>query len=228
MFINNLMGTSSKIKILRTLTEFNTAFTLKELENETLLSRGIVHRETTRLAKDNFIFEIKTVGKEKAYRINMENPYTQKAVELFSIEKIRDRKNSVILKIWNALESIVSYVLVKKLEVISIMLFGSHARGMATPRSDIDILIVTISDYENVQNKLTPIFEKYEKKLMAKINPVYMTRERYLKEQTEKTNFIIEINKGNILLFGGMEKHDETSNKGLKRGLRKGLGMDYD
>jgi len=223
MFVDSLMGTSSKIKILRTLAESNTAFTLKELENEALLSRGIVHREATRLTKDNFIFEMKTVGKEKAYRINMENPYTQKAIELFSIEKIRDRKNSVILKIWNALESIVSYVLVKKLEVASIMLFGSHARGMATPRSDIDILIVMISDYEKAQDKLTPIFEKYQKKLKAKINPVYMTAENYFKEQREKTNFIIEINKGGILLFGNMEKHDEKYNKGLKRGLRKGL-----
>ena len=213
VFADNLLGTSSKIKILRTLSETNTAYTIAELENETGLSRGIVHREVTRLSKKGVLFDIKSVGKERAYRINMDNPYSQLISDFFSLEKKMERKNKVILKVWNILESVVAYVMVGKLDIVSVMLFGSHVRGMATPRSDIDILIVAKKDYSFFKDKLSRLFKRYESKLKAKINPVYMSLEIYNNEQRIKTHFINEINKGNIELYGNLTKSLRDSNE---------------
>ena len=221
MFVDNLIGTSSKIKILRTLIETNTAYTIYELQNETGLSRGIVHREVKRLSKDEVLYTLDSVGKEKAYRINMDNPYSQRISDIFSLEKSKERKNKVILKIWNVLESIVDYAVVKRLGIASIMLFGSHVRGMATPKSDIDILILTTKYQDFARDTIMRLFEKYERKLHIKFHPIFMEMNRYLDEQKSKTHFMDEINKGNLILYDSLGK--DIPEKSLKDGLRKGL-----
>jgi len=221
MFVDSFLGASSKIKILRTLSETNTAYSILQLQHETGLSRGIIHREVTRLSKGGILFILDSHGKEKAYRINMDNSYSQRISDIFSLEKSKERKNKVILKIWNILESVVDYVIVKRLEIASIILFGSHVRGMATPKSDVDILIVTAKYSDFSRDTLMRLFEKYERKLMMKINPVFIDINRYMEEQNSKTRFMDEINKGNIILYDNLGKY--FPDKRPRGGLRKVL-----
>lgn len=229
MFINTILGASSKIKILRTLSETNTAFNILELQKETGLSRGIIHREVIRLTKEKMLHAIETGGKEKAYRISMDNPYSQKISDIFSLEKYQERKNKVILKIWNVLESMVDYAIVKKLEIAYIILFGSHVRGMATPKSDMDILIVSGKYPDLTKDTLTQLFTKYERKLGIEIHPVFMELKRYMQEQNSNTSFAEEINKGSIILYENVESYKEYKNqkdkirRGLQKSLRDGL-----
>ena len=78
---------------------------------------------------------------------------------------------------------------------ISIVLFGSYAKGTATKESDIDILL--ISKTKAGIDKITKeIYAKYGKE----INPVIMTSEDF-KRQKDKA-LIKEIIKDHYVLYG--------------------------
>lgn len=206
MFVENLLGAASRVKILRTLTEVTTGFTLSELEKETGLSRGIVHKEVKRLVGEKVVVEVESKGKLKAYRINVNHHQCKHLFSLFGMEKLIDRRNVVILAVWNILESLVAAVADKKKadkggNIQAVKLFGSHARGTAAITSDIDLLIILKGKNREVENAVLTSCEKYGKKIKAKINPVFMTSELYAHEFTAKTAFIDQINRGSIDLY---------------------------
>jgi len=202
MFLENVIGSSSKVKILRTLSEINIGFSIKELENETGLSRGIIHREVTRLKKEDVLIEIRSKGKLKAYKLNLDSQYSQLITKLVDLEKVKDRENKVILRTWNILEFIVDFTVNKKISVLSIMLFGSQARGAATVTSDIDLLFVLNNPNKDDEDKIYNICSHYSKKMEASINPVIMNLKQFEDESKRKTKFIDEINKSRIEIYG--------------------------
>jgi len=202
MFLENVIGSSSKVKILRTLSEINIGFSIKELENETGLSRGIIHREVTRLKKEDVLIEIRSKGKLKAYKLNLDSQYSQLITKLVDLEKVKDRENKVILRTWNILEFIVDFTVNKKISVVSIMLFGSQARGAATVTSDIDLLFVLNNPNKDDEDKIYNICSHYSKKMEASINPVIMNLKQFEDESKRKTKFIDEINKSRIEIYG--------------------------
>lgn len=205
MFIENILGAASRVKILRTLTEITTGFTLIELERETGLSRGIVHKEAKRLAGEKIVVQAESKGKLKFYRINVNHNHCKNLFSLFSTEKLIDRRNVVMLAVWNVLESAVSAIIDKKFDkdsnVSSIKLFGSHARGTAAITSDIDLLIVMREKNAAAEAVMLGLCEKYGKKLKTKINPVFMTLNVYETELKKKTAFAEQINRGSIDLY---------------------------
>ncbi|MBI2176100.1 nucleotidyltransferase domain-containing protein [Candidatus Woesearchaeota archaeon] len=213
MFVESLLGAASRVKILRTLTEVTTGFTLSELENETGLSRGIVHKEVKRLTGEKIVVEAESKGKLKVYRINVNHNHSKNLFSLFSAEKLIDRRNVVILAVWNVLESLVSAIVNKKKiekggSIQIVKLFGSHARGTAALTSDIDLLIILWGKNPEDEANILAACEKYGKKLKTKINPVFMTAERYTKELATKTAFIDQVNRGSIdLYFNGGQHH---------------------
>ncbi len=206
MFVENLLGASSRIKILRTLTEVTTGFTLSELEKETGLSRGIVHKEVKRLVGEKIVVEVESKGKLKAYRINVNHHHCKHLFSLFSAEKLIDRRNVVILAVWNMLESLVSAIVDPKKvgkdgDIQAVKLFGSHARGTAAITSDIDLLVILRAKKSYAEDAVLAACEKYGKKIKIKINPVFMTSERYAQELAAKTAFIDQVNRGSIDLY---------------------------
>lgn len=212
MFVESLLGASSKIKILRTLTEVAAGFTLSELENETGLSRGIVHKEAKRLVKEGVVIEVVSKGKLRAYRVNVNHPHHGQIASLFEKEKLVDRRNVVILSVWNVLESLVSAIVDRsKVEkggnIQSVKLFGSHARGTAVLTSDIDLLVILWEKNQENEAGILAACENYGKKLKTKINPIFMTAERYARELAAKTAFIDQVNRGSIDLYFNGEQH---------------------
>ena len=205
MFIENLLGSTSRVKILRTLTEIAVGFTLNELEKETGLSRGILHKEVKSLLKHDVLVQIGSKGKLKAYRLNVNHTYHDQVVGLFGKEKLVDRRNVVILAVWNILESAVSAITDKKADtnsnVFLIKLFGSHARGTAAITSDIDLLVVMHEKALGQATAILEICEKYGKKIDININPVFMTSKKYAEEFNKKTVFIDQVNRGSIDLY---------------------------
>ena len=203
MFVENILGAASRVKILRTLTEIASGFTLSELEKETGLSRGIIHKEVKRLVKQGVIVAIESKGKLKAYRINTDHQHYSQISQLFETEKISDRRKVVILAVWNVLEAMVSAIADndKKRNVFLIKLFGSHARGTAAITSDIDLLVVMHEKNSDQETTVLEMCEKYGKKINVNINPVFMTSERYAEEFNKKTAFMDQINRGSIDLY---------------------------
>ena len=217
MFIETLFGTSSSVKILRTLSEIPTAFTIEELQKETGLSRGIVHKTIKRLLNEGVIVEIESKGKLRTFRLNVNHGYYTRLTGLFLFEKQVYRRNVVLLNVWNNLESLVSSITTKKLDVSYIYLFGSHSRGTAAVTSDIDLFIIT--EQKNLEDEkiILSICDKYSKKLFARINMIIMTFEEYETEREKKTAFIEQIQRGSIELFRDSWQLLENMGKLAKR-----------
>src|SRR3989338_3343668 len=132
MFIENLIGSKAKVKMLRVLSESRTAFSLKDLKEETELSMGILHKSLADLAEDGIVLKIKGTGKERLFKFNTDCPFAPMLFDIFRVEKTRQRKEVVLRHTWQVLEKLVSSL---KGKVLLIALFGSQARGNATIKS---------------------------------------------------------------------------------------------
>ena len=192
MFIENIFASKAKVKILRVLAETRTAFTLQELKNETELSIGIIHKSLQDLVQDKIVLKIKGKKKERLFKFNTENNFAHYIWELFRIEKTRERKEAVLLHTWNVLESIVSK-LKDKSELI--LLFGSQARGEATLRSDIDILILTNKSSKLIIHLLDGVKSK------NKINPTILSLSAFQNEIKEETLFYRNLKIDSYILY---------------------------
>ncbi len=201
MFIENVLGTSSKVKILRTLIEVSTGFTLLELQKETGLSRGIVHKAIREFVRRGIIIKIKSLGKQKAYRISIEHQYYAQLINLFQTEKQTDRRNVVILAVWNILESLVSTITDKNSNIHSIKLFGSHARGTAAITSDIDLLILLLERNAEQEATIITKCDEHGDKIGIKINPAFMKAAKYADEFSKGTQLTDQIGRGGIDLY---------------------------
>ena len=201
MFIENILGTESKIKILRSLLEINTGFTIEELEKETGLSRGIIHRELRRLEKSKIIQQVEKKGKLGYYKIDLNNQYSQLLAKLFEIEKLQERKNKIPLITWNVLASITSKIITNKFKIDKMMVYGSIARGTSTIHSDIDLFIIVEDDFKEAK-ELNELIDEEEKKINREINVISMAKSKFSKD---KTDLIREVKREGILLYGREE-----------------------
>ena len=214
MFIEDVLGSESKVKILRTLAEINSSFTLESLEKETKISRGILHKEVKRLENNSIIIGIRERGKLKSYRLNLNHKYSDIIINFFGLERTLARHGGkILLPTWNFLHLLVKKIsLTYKEEIKALILFGSTARGAASLYSDIDLLAV-LSDKSNA-DKLHEIVNEMQKKIKNKININLMKESEFFGAQKNDTTFIDEINKDGIKLI-------ENFNEKFKKELWK-------
>ena len=167
-------------------------FTINEIAKFLEEYYSFVHRIVNKLIKDSVVTKEKA-GKSYLCSINLYNEKTIILVNLSKIEKKNDLYNS------NKELKIILEDFVKSAESlitpISIVLFGSYAKGTATKESDIDILL--ISKTKAGIDKITKeIYAKYGKE----INPVIMTSEDF-KRQKDRA-IIKEVIKNHYVLYG--------------------------
>lgn len=191
MFLENLIGTKAKVKLLRVLSESRTAFTLQDLKKETELSIGIVHQSLQNLVEDGLVIKIKGSRKERLFKFQAESPFAHQVFELFRIEKTIQRKESVLLHTWNVLENLTAK-LKEKSDLI--ILFGSQARGQATLRSDIDVLIIP----KNSNGEILKIIETIKSR--NKINPTIFSLSAFQKERGNNTLFYRNLKYDSLIL----------------------------
>ena len=180
MFIENLIGSKAKVRILRVLSESRAAFSLQNLKNETELSLGIIHEAVKELVEEKVLLKIKGTRKERLFKFNTENPFAHNIFELFRIEKTWQRKEIVFLHTWNVLESAVSKIKEKSNLII---LFGSQSRGDATLLSDIDLLVIPKISKEEIFDALNKV------KSRNKLNPVVISLEAFKNDIKNNTLF---------------------------------------
>ncbi|MBI5072980.1 nucleotidyltransferase domain-containing protein [Candidatus Woesearchaeota archaeon] len=189
MFTENIIGSKAKVKILRVLSEVRTAYTLKDIVEETGLSLSITHKAAEELHDENILIKIKGSGKEKLYKFNAEGVFASSLFELFKIEKTKQRRDVILLKTWNILENLLTTI---KNDISVLILFGSQARGEATLKSDVDVLIIP---KEKV--RLLESIKKIDKKLQ----PVFMNRAALQAEMKNKTPFYNNLKRDGVFLF---------------------------
>lgn len=194
MFVENLIGSRAKVKILRVLSEVRTAYSLKNLEAETGLSLSIIHKAVEELASEGILIKIKGERKQRLYKFNTESPFSPFIFDLFRIERTRQRKEVVFLSVWGGLE----FVLAKIEDKIDLMvLFGSQARGHATLSSDIDLLI--IPKKEKFKDSILVSIEAV--KIKNKINPLILDLKTFKHDIKDRTPLYQNMKKDGIILF---------------------------
>ena len=192
MFVENLLGSKAKVKILRVLSETRTAYSLKNLRDETELSLSITHKAAEDLAEEGILLKIKGTRKERLYRFNTDSHFASAVFELFKTEKTRQRKEIVLLHIWSILEDIVSKI---KDRSNLVTLFGSQARGDATLRSDIDLLIIPKKSQDEILDSIRVIEVK------NKVNPTLLSLAAFNEDIKNNTLFYENIKKDSIILY---------------------------
>src|SRR3989344_5358961 len=205
MFIENLLGSRAKVKVLRVLSEARTAYSLKSLKAETELSLSIVHRSAEELAEEGILLRIKGTRKERLYKFDTDSHFAAAIFELFKTEKTRQRKEIIFMHTWSVLEDVVSKI---KEKSNLIVLFGSHARGDATLNSDIDLLVIPKNSNEEILDSTRTIIAK------NKINPMLLSLAAFNEYAKNNTLFYKNIKKDSIVLH---------INPKIKKGIAKFL-----
>lgn len=202
MFIENLIGSKAKVKILRVLAESRVAYSLKDLMGATELSIGIIHKALRDLAGEGIVIKIKGTRKERVFKFNTDSPFAASIFDIFRIEKTKCRKEAVLQHTWTVLESAISKLRGK---VHLIALFGSQARGNATFKSDIDLLVI----YKGNQSEIFDIV--HEVKSKSKIQPVALSLEEFQSDIKNDTLFYKNIKSDSIILYSDPEIKKEIA-----------------
>lgn len=183
-YLENLFGSKVKIKLTRTLYKFkDRSFTLSELSRYSGVTRQGIIKALDDLKGMNLI-KLERIGNSIVIRLNR-NEFINNILKIYELEK--NTLNKLI-------EVIKSYFKDKK--IISLVLFGSIAKGEENFNSDIDLLIIT-------KNKklASQISEKCNLKIIDKFGNVLMP---YILNENEfkKSNIREDVIKNHILIKG--------------------------
>lgn len=196
MFIETIIGSQAKVKILRLLLETKIAYSMEDTRKMTGLSIGVIHKTLHSLAKENLVILKKGEGKKRFYQANLDNKYVTKLSSVFEDEK--NERRSIPVHIWNRLEGICSELLTKVNDIKEIILYGSLARGELRINSDIDLFVLTESDFKD-ETRARAICKKTD--LKNKINPIFVTEKEWTLHQSKKSEFYEGILKEGIRLI---------------------------
>lgn len=151
-----------------------------------------IYRVVNRLSSDGVISKTK-YGNSYICLLNMKNEKTKILIQLSEIEK-RDRiYTNRGLKLM--LDDLVKAFEASDKEVMSVVLFGSYAKGTAHDDSDVDVLVIGDENVE-IEKIIKGIYAKYGKE----ITPILMTPTNF-KKQKNKT-IMREIIENHYILAG--------------------------
>ncbi|MFC1808149.1 nucleotidyltransferase family protein [Candidatus Omnitrophota bacterium] len=183
----DVLNSKTKVKIIKFLLTHEASMSEREIASILKVSHMSINRTMRELADINFVDYV-NVGKAHLWKVNR-NSYTFKSLS----KLIRG-----VSSIKEPLEELINIILknLPKALIKRVVLFGSVAKGLEKPNSDIDIFVL-VKD-KQTQKKLEPATEKlsnicserYGNRLAA-----YVLTEYELK-QKKNLKVIFEINKG--------------------------------
>ncbi len=166
-YMEKLLGSKTKIKILRALYRFSGKdFTTRELSRLIGVSHTGVLKALNDL-EDMNIIEVGTHGKAHLLRLNEKSFLARRILKIFEVE--RETLGHLIEELEKSTVD---------MDVTSLALFGSIAKKNEAPRSDIDLLIVTC-DKINAEKRISELQEKFVKRFGNSISPNIMSPEEF-------------------------------------------------
>jgi len=190
MMLEKALSSKTRIRMLKIFHRFpGRVFSLSDITKITGQSTGAVYPALIGLVEAGLIKSSK-IGKSATYRLNSENPLSKKIMEIFTAEKetLREAAEYFALRL-------------SKKQVVSVILFGSVARGETNEKSDIDLLIIYNGNRSVVERNTNALVEKYLESDVY-VSPVFYS-EREIKEMVIKYNsFITKIENEGIVLYG--------------------------
>ena len=168
-------------------------YTINEIAKTLKEHYSCVHKIVNNLAEDGVLIKNKA-GKAYLCSLNLKNEKTHALLQINEIEKKR-KLYTVDKKLKLILDDFVKSTEPQNKKILAIVLFGSYAKGTATNKSDIDILIISKSkiDIGKISKEL---YAKYGKEIM----PIIMAPNEF---ETQINKAIIkEIIKCHYVLLG--------------------------
>ena len=200
MFLETIIGSPVKVKVLRVLLETKTAYSLADIEKLSGLSIGAIHKVAMMLVKEKVVLSKKGKGKQRYFQISMENKYSSSLSVIFDYEKA-ERRN-VPIHIWNILETLCSNLKNEFNKINDIILYGSMARGEFRINSDIDLLIITEDDFHDEADVRKMCSHKnIRKKIKNDIKPTFVTQKELELGRQKGSDFYENIYKEGLRLI---------------------------
>jgi predicted nucleotidyltransferase len=166
------LGSTTKIRILRALMPLRSPVS----GNEARMLAGVRSKNGMQAALNDLtdlgVLEREQTGRIRLFHINRDHDLIPHLQALFESEAQR------IIRLRQALEEILTGGAVRE-HTLSIILFGSNARGDARPGSDVDLLVVTVpGQADHVQEALISATPDLQRRFGLRISPYALPRER--------------------------------------------------
>lgn len=193
--LSTIFRMRSFIKIWQFLvvSKFNEPFYIREIARKTSTNPKDVYSWLEEARENGLIQEHSKAGRTKYYKLNLDNQITQKIVELILATNARSIvKNEFFYELVSELT--------KTRGVISIVLYGSHARGSASEKSDVDLLVAVNNDAKprRIRDLCEAVADRYSKK----VEPVIVTEKEFGKMLREEGKFIKNVMSDGVPLYG--------------------------
>ena len=195
MLIEPILGYKSSWRILELLFETpRKPVSRKELFEHTDLGNAPLSKGLKRLVGAGLLIKEKK-GKKEFYFINFDDPYTRLIWSIWEQERNDTRYLDYYVKV---LTSEFLRMILDRCEVDKVILFGSHGKGTASIRSDVDLAVVFRDDLKQ-ELEVTRIAKILEEKSETRIQVHFFTKKSF----RNKTKLTDEIKRDGIHLLKG-------------------------
>ena len=191
--LDGILGQLSKVKILRFLISSQAEFNGREIASAIGLSHVACHNALKNLVKHGIV-SMRRVGRSHVYTLEFDNVLVKNLLTpLFDCER-------------NITKSMTSLIIeaIGKNNTLSVILFGSSAKGIARPDSDYDVLII-MSDTKALRKTMACIDEiedKVSEHYGNRLSPVVMTGKTFRERYKKQDSLIKEVAETGKVLYG--------------------------
>ena len=178
--LEQTFGSKNSIKVLRQLAKHeNWEFNITELARDININKGILSRLIKKLNENNII----KINKENTLIRNLIIPAFKIEDKLFD-EFIKPR----ILKL-------------KSKDLLSIILYGSYAKGDFKLTSDLDLLIIIKNKNDQLENEINKLKKEFlDQDLLVRVD--IMTLKEFKRLYKLKEPLLVSIEKNHKILYG--------------------------
>lgn len=175
------------------------SFYTSEIVRTVSSGTGAVARELARL-KASGIISAERIGNQQHYRANPNSP-------------IFNELKSLVLKTVALAEPLKESLEPIAKTIDTAFIYGSFAKGTATPASDIDLMVIGDNlDYAGVFSAALDA----EKQLGRKVNPTLLSRKDWLKKSNDSGSFVSKVQKLPKIFVIGSEKNLQREQAGTR------------
>lgn len=183
--------------------ELDKELTILDISKKLKIGYRPAYNHLNEMEKEGIV-KISKIGNSKQCMLNLENAKTKHLLQELDITRKEELYNKNP-KLKAVIESLILKLTEKFIsEILSIVLFGSYAKGIATKQSDIDLMFI-ISDLKN--KKLRETIEResasYQYSYNIKVSPLITNIEEFKKMlKAKELNVGKEVREYGVSLYG--------------------------
>lgn len=196
--LNDILGTQSKVRVLRELATREDAVTGREAGRLADLSPRSAQQALSALHGMGIVRR-QEGGRSYLYRLNRQHYLVQHA-----LEKLFRAERRSVEELFEQLRGILSTAAqATGTEIVSGIIFGSTARGEDRPESDMDLLVIHgEGSSESLREELAESLETVESLFGRPVSPVIMSSDRFRDMMAAGADLVADIRDDGRRVYG--------------------------